>query len=369
MGKMISCLLKRSLSGLTGAACLAVTALAAADDHAVVLRYEEVAPNLPKQKGVSVEQFIAHIDYLEENGFTLWPLEKIVEYLRAGKPLPKNTVAITFDKASRSVYQNAYPVLKARYYPFTVFTVLKDAVEDAKNSTTWDELRDMAANGATIANLTYDYTYLVRQLDKETDKHWASRIRDEFGKANEIIQKEIGSVTNLVAYPYGEYDEKIRDIMKSRRWVAFTTEAGAIHRASEFAALPRVAVNGYNADIKQFEQKVHLVPMPISDAQANKRIVERKANPPQLKISLAPGQWPVDQFSCEQSGNRNKMPLKWDESKTSVVVKSSRPLNPGRTTYTCSMPAGKNQVSGKPMQHLYSVQWIAPLSNGKWYKD
>lgn len=369
MGKMVSSMQMRAFAVVVGVVLTAAGEAARADDHAVVLRYEEVAPNLNKQKGVSVEQFTAHVDYLEENGFTIWPLDKIIEYVRAGKPLPKNTVAITFDKASRSVYQNAFPILKERHYPFTVFTVPKTVIEDIKNSANWDELREMASNGGTIANFSYDYTYLVRQLDKETDKHWASRIRDEYSKANEIIQKEIGVATNLIAYPYGEYDEKIRDIMKARRWVAFTTEAGAINAASDFAALPRVVLNGYNADLKQFEVKLHSLPMPNKSIETDKRIVERKLNPPQMKITFPEGTWPVDQFSCTLSGNGTKLPLKWDESKSSVVVKYNRALNPGRSNYTCSMPAGKNSFNGKPVQYVYSVQWIVPLSNGKWYKD
>ncbi|HET8708416.1 MAG TPA: polysaccharide deacetylase family protein [Pseudomonadales bacterium] len=369
MGKMVSSMQMRALSSVMGLVFVAAAGVVQADDHAVVLRYEEVAPNLNKQKGVSVDQFTAHIDYLEENGFTIWPLDKIVDYLRSGKPLPKNTVAITFDKASRSVYQNAFPVLKERRYPFTVFTVPKDALEDAKNSANWDELREMAANGAAIANLTYDYTYLVRQLDKETDKHWASRIRDEFAKANEMIQKEIGVSSNLVAYPYGEYDEKIRDIMKARRWVAFTTEPGGISAASDFAALPRISLNGYNADLKQFEVKLHSLPMPVASVESDKRIVDKKKNPPQLKLSLAEGSWPTDQFTCLLSGNGTKLPLKWDESKTSVTMKNTRALTPGRTSYTCTMPAGKNPYNGKPMQYVYSVQWMVPLANGKWYKE
>lgn len=369
MGQSHSWIQMRAITGLSVAIWAATAGAVLADDHAVVLRYEEVAPNLNKQKGVSVDQFTANLDYLEDNGFTIWPLAKIVDYLRSGKPLPKNTVAITFDSAYRSIYQNAFPILKDRHYPFTVFTVPKNSDEDTKNFASWDELREMAANGATVANYTYDYTYLLRLLDKETDKHWASRVRDEYTKANERIAKEMGGSTNLVAYPYGEYDEKIRDIMKARRWVAFTTEAGVIDQNSDFGALPRFVINGNNADLKQFEVKVHSLPMPISGIEADKRIVEKKANPPQVKITLPARDWPTDQFSCQLNGSNSKLPLKWDESKTTVSIKNNKALNPGRTSYSCVMPAGKNALSGKPMQYVYGIQWMVPLVNGKWYKE
>ena len=49
------------------------------------------------------------------------PLQELVDALRAGQPLPDRTAAITFDDGYISIYDTAWPLLRARGWPFTVF--------------------------------------------------------------------------------------------------------------------------------------------------------------------------------------------------------------------------------------------------------
>lgn len=93
------------------------------------------------------------MDYLEKNNSTVVPLLELTEKLRKGEPLPDKTVAITFDDSYASVYDSAYPRLKKRGWPFTFF-VNTDAVGTSRLFVTWAQLREMAAQGVTIANHT-----------------------------------------------------------------------------------------------------------------------------------------------------------------------------------------------------------------------
>ena len=101
---------------------LALAAGAArADDHAVILIYHHVADDTPASTSVTPERFAAHLDYLGDNDFNVMPLMDLLDAIRDEKPLPENSVAITFDDAYRSVYTIARPMLDARGWPYAVF--------------------------------------------------------------------------------------------------------------------------------------------------------------------------------------------------------------------------------------------------------
>ena len=124
----------------------------AVPDHAVILMYHHVSATTPASTSVDPDLFEAHLDYLEENGFRVWPLDQVVDSLGAGRALPDSVVVFTFDDGYRSVYEEAYPRLRQRGWPFTVF-VTTDAIDHRQGPVlTWDQLREMAGQGATIAS-------------------------------------------------------------------------------------------------------------------------------------------------------------------------------------------------------------------------
>src|SRR5210317_1114145 len=102
----------KALCGLLLALC--GLSASPADDHAVVLVYHHVSETTPALTSVAPRVFDSHLDYLDDNNFTVWPLARILETLAAGEALPSNTVALTFDDAYRSVYREAFPRLRAR---------------------------------------------------------------------------------------------------------------------------------------------------------------------------------------------------------------------------------------------------------------
>lgn len=85
---------------------------------AVILRYHSVADFKKDDFGyampqiiVSTKNFEKHIKYLSKR-YNIIPLEEIILYLKGGKDLPENLLAITFDDGYRDNYLNAYPILK-----------------------------------------------------------------------------------------------------------------------------------------------------------------------------------------------------------------------------------------------------------------
>jgi peptidoglycan/xylan/chitin deacetylase (PgdA/CDA1 family) len=54
-------------------------------------------------------------------GYQAWPLQKVLEYRRAGNPVPRKTFVVTFDDGYESVYRHAWPVLRELNIPATIF--------------------------------------------------------------------------------------------------------------------------------------------------------------------------------------------------------------------------------------------------------
>ena len=190
--------------------CLtAFTCGAAVPDHAVAFIYHRFGDARYPSTNTRMDQFRAQLDWLAANHYEVWPLPRIVEYLKDGKPIPDHVVAITVDDAFQSFYDHAYPLLKARGWPFTVFVSTEPVDAKSSDFMTWDELREMAKNGADYGDHTVDHGHLPFRLHGETDMAWADRVRADIEDAQARLQTELGKDVNsnpkLFAYPYGAH--------------------------------------------------------------------------------------------------------------------------------------------------------------------
>jgi peptidoglycan/xylan/chitin deacetylase (PgdA/CDA1 family) len=342
---------------------LALTLVAAAPGladtptHAVALIYHHVDAGTPGATSVRPELFVEHLDHLAGGGHTVMGLEEVVAALRGGGDLPDRAVVLTFDDGYRSVYETAYPLLKARGWPFTVF-VCPEGIDERRGPVmTWDQLREMAGNGATIANHGLRHDILHRRADGETDADWAARTRAELVAAHERIAHEIGRSPALLAYPYGEYDADLQAIVRDLGWAAFGQQSGAMGELSDLTALPRFPMAGSFAAMENFPVKVSCLPLPVLEAQsagpllpAGVGVVKPR---PALRLTLAEGDYRASQLAAYASG-QGRIELTWiDEEARVLEVRANEPLGTGRSRYNVTAPA----TDGR-RYYWYSYTWI-----------
>ena len=327
----------------------------AVPSHAVVFIYHRFGDDRYPTTNIRLDQFDAQLNWLAKNHYQVWPLPKIVTYLKDNKPIPDHVVAITIDDAFQSAYANAYPRLKARHWPFTVFVSTEAVDQHLPDFMTWDELREMAKYDVNFGDHTVDHAHLPFRLKGETDLAWADRMRKDILQAQARLQAELGPGTNtspkLFAYPYGEYDQDLAELVNGLGFVAFGQEAGALSAPLDPRALPRFPIEEHYGDLAGFSLKAQSLPLPIKQLTPWNPLITSN-NPPRLTVTLEPNIVPADALHCYLNGP--PMPVHWlDTDKTQFSLQAEHVLEVGRSRYNCTA-----FVDGR--YYWYSHMWLRP---------
>ncbi|HEC18603.1 MAG TPA: polysaccharide deacetylase [Gammaproteobacteria bacterium] len=319
--------------------CLGLnTPVVAEEAQAVVLMYHHFGVDQYPSTNVRLEQFDAHLAYIEEAGFAVWPLHKVVDYVRTKRVFPGKVVAITIDDAYRSVYTEAYPRLRSRGWPFTVF-VASDGVDNHfKAYMDWNELREMIRHGARIENHSASHDYLIRRRAGESGASWRARMVADIDRAQRRITEELGVSPSLFAYPYGEYDVALAKIVRERGLVAFGQQSGPVGLDADLRALPRFPMAERFAALADFKQKLNSLAFPIVEVQPWNPVVAR-GSAPRMTVVLGESQARLDQLSCFVSG-QGAVAVTWlNREQRHFAVQAPAPLPRGRSRYNCTAPS------------------------------
>ncbi len=304
--------------------------------HAVILQYHHFGEDTPPSTSVPLETFRQHLSYIERNGYTVWPVEKIVTHLKEGKEVPEKCVGITIDDAYESVYERAYPLLKKHGFPFTVFVPTEAAEKKYGISMTWEQMKEMTNHGATLSSHGHTHDYLVRRKKGETESEWKARVKQDIQKSLELLKKRLGSESGLFAYPYGEYNSALKQIVKDMNLIAFGQHSGAVWPGSDFAALPRFPMSAQYAEMNSFRTKIRSLPLPVISAEPSGPVLEEDNRKPVLKLELAPGDYSKGTMTCYASG-QGRIEARWVGSEKKVLeVVADGPLPTGRSRYNCT---------------------------------
>ncbi|MBU2512202.1 polysaccharide deacetylase family protein [bacterium] len=326
-----------------------------AADHIVILQYHHFGSETPPSTSVTLEQFDQHLRYLEKNNFQVWDLEKSLSYIRDGIALPENCVAITIDDAYRSIYSEAYPRLKKRNWPFTVFVASEGVDQRHSIYMTWEQMREMKQAGVTFAAHSHSHPYLVRQNRNESQLQWKKRVIDEIKVSRQRLKEELGAESKLFAYPYGEYNSEIKQIVLEMGLIGIGQHSGSVWPGSDFGALPRFPMSGEYASLGSFMEKVNSLPLPVMKIDPENPVLEARDFEPTLRIELAKGDYPLNlnSLSCFASG-QGRMELNWIDRKNLVfAIQALKPLPLGRSRYNCTARHLKAN-----RYYWFSQQWI-----------
>ena len=191
-----------------------------------ILTYHRFSKDCSSPLCVSSSFFERQMKYLKENDFHVISPADLLAFLKYKQGLPKKSVMITMDDGYRSVYTYAYPILKKYGFTATLF-VYTDFVGVSKMAVTWDQLREMKADGFSIGSHTIYHSDLTVAGDGESEADWLARIKQELYGSKKIIDQKLGQDTYVLAYPYGNYDQRSVNIAKEAGYkIAMSVKRG-----------------------------------------------------------------------------------------------------------------------------------------------
>lgn len=331
-----------------------------ADDHAVILLYHHVSKDTPVSTSVIPAVFESHLDYLEDNNYSVLPLSDIVSSLEKKVPLPHRSVAITFDDGYQSILSEAMPRLAARDWPFTVF-VSTDAIEQGYSGfMSWSDLRRIEDNGGTIANHTQTHDHLVRREPDESADDWRQRVKSDIEHAQTQLEKELDHPARLFAWPYGEFDADLEALAATLDYVAFGQQSGPAGYSSSMQGLPRFPMATGFADLDGFADKLRSRPLRVTVLAPDSRVLNIPAQAPRLRMRVPDGPYRLADLRCYVAGQQPAK-LKWHDDV--VTVEAQKPVRPGRNKFNCTAPS--TEESG--VFYWYSHLWLQRKDDGSWY--
>jgi len=149
--------------------------------------------------------------------YVVLPVEELVDRMSRGT-LPRNALAITFDDGYRAFKDFAYPVLKELGFTATLF-IYTDWVGAGRGSLSWPDLRELAAAGIDVQAHSKTHADL-RRAQGETEAQYARRMQAELEQPQEVFNRNLGRRSQVLAYPYGRWEEGLLPKVKEYGYVA-----------------------------------------------------------------------------------------------------------------------------------------------------
>jgi peptidoglycan/xylan/chitin deacetylase (PgdA/CDA1 family) len=182
----------------------------------LVLCYHAVSETWNHTLSVSPATLEAQLDLLKRRGYR--PVGAAEAAAGSGRLLH-----VTFDDAFTSI-RNALPALERAGVRATVFACTGyaddgrplgvpelqgelDARPEELETMRWDELRELVARGIEVSSHTVSHPHLPTLADAE--------LADELRSSRERLEDELGRPCTVLAYPYGDCDERVRAAAKA----------------------------------------------------------------------------------------------------------------------------------------------------------
>jgi len=209
--------------------------------HVPILLYHRFGPTVADGMTIKTSVFEEHLKYLRDNGYKVIPLKALVDYYQKKGPAPApKSVVIVEDDAHKTVYSDMFPLVKKYNIPVTVF-VYPSAISNAKYAMTWDQIRNLKKSGLfDIQSHTFWHPNFRKDKKKMSPAEYEKSVNTQLKKSKDRLEKEVGSTVDLLAWPFGIYDDYLLKKAADFGYRAtFTIEAHHAGANDNIMKLPR----------------------------------------------------------------------------------------------------------------------------------
>ena len=204
--------------------------------NAHVFVYHRFGDSKHESTNTSLQELKKEFEYFKTNNYKVVTVSKIVEKLKNKEKIPDNWIAFTIDDAYKSFYQNGLELFKKYNYPFTLFVYVEATQKKYPDFMTWDEIKEASKYGE-IELHSYSHKQLVKLTNEEITK--------DTNLALEIFEKNLGFKPKAYSYPYGEYDDRVKNEIKNFGFEYIMNQNnGSVNEKSDLFDLNRIALVG-----------------------------------------------------------------------------------------------------------------------------
>lgn len=217
-----------------------------------VLGYHDFSDSLAAtEMRLPVDKFRVQMDAIKTLGYKVISLEEFLSWKNGSLILPERSVLITIDDGWKTVYTDAYPVLKEFGYPFTLF-LYKDYVDGGGKALTSAMIKEMMANGASIGShsVTHSYPKSVKAEQLKGPESYTTFLNTEFGDSKKFLETQFESKVTTYAYPGGFHTPEMFEVAADSGYMSlFTVLPGKVTKDSANMTLPRYIILGTHDSI------------------------------------------------------------------------------------------------------------------------
>jgi peptidoglycan/xylan/chitin deacetylase (PgdA/CDA1 family) len=198
--------------------------------------------DLPSVTSFPPKLFRLALTKLHENGYRTISLLEAVDCLRMKKSFPQKSFVITFDDGYETVYKVAFPILQNYDMSATIFLTVGENGSrkigerlpslEGRSMLNWYEIQEMKRWGIEFGAHTLTHPDLTR-LPRD-------RMVMEICDSKKIIENNLSTPISCFAYPYGRYNDSVRELVQQHFASASSDKLGFITENSELYSLERV---------------------------------------------------------------------------------------------------------------------------------
>ncbi len=196
-------------------------------------------------------EFREQMEHIRREGLTVISMQEFLEWRFGARELPAKCVLITIDDGWRSVYTDAYPILREYGYPFTLF-LYTSFLSGEGLSMSPSMVREMQRNGATVGSHSANHLYPKdwRAAQAEGEEVYHAMIEREIGDTFPRLNRLFGNSVNTYCYPGGYNTQPMLDRLPSYGFVAaFTVVPGKVTSSENPWLIHRYMIFGNDPSI------------------------------------------------------------------------------------------------------------------------
>jgi len=212
----------------------------AASEPVPILLYHRFGAARADSMTVTDAVFASHIEYLKTGGYRVIPLRQVVNAMLRKESVPARSVAIVVDDGHRSVYTDLRPIVRKYGIPVTLF-IYPSAISNASYAMSWDQLRELQKTGLyDIQSHTYWHPNFKKEKKRLSAAEYERFVGMQLTRSREKLEKELGTKIDMLAWPFGIYDDELTEKARAAGYIAaFTIEGERRKHWGDPMRLPR----------------------------------------------------------------------------------------------------------------------------------